>query len=87
MPSAIQPVPHSDELPISTFHGFQLSESESISSSEDSEQCEDFVVSQQNDESQLFTQAELNDLVRKLDLPKSSAELLGSRLKEKHVGF
>ena len=42
LPSAIQPVPHSDELPIPTFHGFLLSESESISSSEDNEQWEDF---------------------------------------------
>ena len=25
LPSAIQPVSHSDELPIPTFHGFQLS--------------------------------------------------------------
>ena len=39
--SAIQPVPHSDKLPIPTFHSFQLGESEFISSSEDSEQCED----------------------------------------------
>ena len=85
LPSAIQPVPHSDELPIPTFHGFQLSEREFISSSEDSERCEDFVACQQNDEPQLFTQAELNDLVRELDLPKSSAELPGSRLKEKNT--
>ena len=70
LPSTIQPVPYSDELPIPTFHGFQLSESESISSSEDSEQCEDFVVSQQNDEPQLFTQAELNDFVRELIFQK-----------------
>ena len=78
-------MPHSDEFPIPTFHGFQLSESESISSSENSEQFESFVVSQPNDEPQLFAQAELNDLVRELDLPKSSAELLGSRLKEKSI--
>ena len=30
-----------------------------------------------------FSQIELNDLIRDLDLPKSSAELLASRLKEK----
>ena len=41
----------------------------------DNESCEDFAVSQQKNEPQLFTQAELNNLVRKLDLPKSSAEL------------
>ena len=38
-----------------------------------------------SDEPQLFTQSELNDLVKDLDLPKDSAELLGSRLKEKNV--
>ena len=81
--SAIQPVSHSVELSISTFYGFQLSESESISSSEKSELYEDFVVSHHNDEPHLFAQAELNDLVRKLDLPKCSAELLQPQLKEK----
>ena len=55
-------------------------------SSKESELYEDFVVSHQNDEPQLFAQVELNDLVRKLDLPKCSAELLGPQLKEKHVG-
>ena len=83
LPSAIQPVPHSVELSISTFYGFQLSESESTSSSEKSELYEDFVVFHQNDELQLFVQAELNNLVRKLDLPKCSAELLEPQLKEK----
>ena len=85
LPSAIQPVPHSVELSVSTFYGFQLSESESISSSEKSELYEDFVVFHQNDEPQLFAQAELNDLVRKLDLPKCSAKLLGPQLKEKNM--
>ena len=33
----------------------------------------------------MFTHAELNDLVRELDLLKSSAELLRSRLKEKNL--
>ncbi|KAJ8891266.1 hypothetical protein PR048_010782 [Dryococelus australis] len=40
---------------------------------------DDFVC----DALQLFTQSELNGLVRHLDLPKQAAELLGSRLKEK----
>ena len=85
MPSAIQPVPHNVELSVSTFYGFQLSKSESISTSEKSELYEDFVVSHQNDEPQLFGQAKLNDLVRKLDLSKCSAELLGPQLKEKNM--
>ncbi|GBM20616.1 hypothetical protein AVEN_230215-1 [Araneus ventricosus] len=37
------------------------------------------------DEPKLFTQSELNDLVRDLDLPKDSAEVLGSKLKEKKL--
>ena len=32
----------------------------------------------------LFTEAELNDLVRDLNLPKNAAELLSSRLEEKN---
>jgi hypothetical protein len=31
---------------------------------------------------QLFTQSELNDIIRDLELPKEKAELLGSRLLE-----
>ena len=85
LPSAIQPVPHTGELPVPNFNSCQLSESELASSSEESDRCEDFKVSSQSNEPQLFTQAELNDLVRELDLPKSSAELLGSRLKEKNL--
>ena len=85
MPSAIQPVPHTDELAVRNFKSFQLSESDLTSSSEESDRCEKFIVSSQSDKPQLFTQPELNDLVRELDLPKSSAELLRSRLKEKNL--
>ena len=60
-------------------------ESDLASSSEESDRCENFEVSSQSNDPQLFTQAELNDLVRELDLPKSSAKLLGSRLKEKNL--
>lgn len=41
--------------------------------------------SQREDEPQLFSQAELNDLTRDLNLPKDAAELLGSRLQEKNM--
>jgi hypothetical protein len=35
-----------------------------------------------------FTQSELNDLIRELQLTKENSELLGSRLREKeHVGI
>jgi len=33
----------------------------------------------------LFDQAEINDLIRDLNLPKQSSELLASRLQEKHL--
>ena len=75
LPSAIQPVPHTDELPVPNFNSFQLNESDLASSSEESDRCEEFIISSQSDEPQLFTQAELNDLVRELDFPKSSAEI------------
>ena len=41
---------------------------------------EDYVV--EAEPSQLFSQSELNDLVRDLSLSKESSELLASRLKE-----
>jgi hypothetical protein len=34
---------------------------------------------------QLFTQSELNDVIRDLELPKEKDELLGPRLKEKNL--
>jgi hypothetical protein len=36
-------------------------------------------------EPQLFTQSELNDLVRDLGLPKDCAEILGSRFQSKNL--
>ena len=38
-----------------------------------------------SDEPKLFTHVELNDLLRDLNLPKDSSEVLGSRLKEKNL--
>ena len=37
LPSAIQPVPHTDELPVPNFNNFQLSENDLASSSEESD--------------------------------------------------
>jgi len=73
LPSALQPIPHSNELPVPVFETLQISVSESD------------VVPTEDTEAQLFTQAYLNDLVRDLDQPKDSAELLGSRLKDKNL--
>jgi len=42
----------------------------------------DFTADRQCNEFHQITQEELNDLIRDLDLPKSKAELLGSRLQQ-----
>ena len=42
LPSAIQPVPHTDELSVPNFNSCQLSESDLASSSEESDRCEEF---------------------------------------------
>lgn len=83
--SAIRPVPHSEGLPIPVFSvlpQITLSSTEEISSPEDDSGDEDFSGTTLP---QLFSQEELNDLVRDLNLPKNSAELLASRLKEKNL--
>lgn len=77
IPSSIAPVPHSEELPIPSPPK-QSSEEEVKTSSEDSENS----FSHESLEPQLFTQQKLDDLVRELQLTKSKAELLASRLKE-----
>jgi len=43
---------------------------------------DDFTVDLQFNEFHGITQEELNDLIRVLDLPKSKADLLGSRLQQ-----
>jgi hypothetical protein len=53
------------------------------SASESEASDDDFQFDAASEGPQLFTQTELNDLVRDLCLPKESAELLGSRLKQK----
>jgi len=88
--SAIRPVPHSEELPVPVFKG--LSQLESFLSSEE----EDISIDSNNTladnnfppsllSPQLFSQGELNDLARDLNLSKESSELLASRLKEKNT--
>jgi len=81
--SADRPVEHGPELPVPEppqFIDEVLQSSPEIYESDDEFQC-----SPDNTKPQLFTQAELNDLVRDLGLTKEKAELLGSRLQEKHL--
>ncbi|GFX88833.1 uncharacterized protein TNCV_2575401 [Trichonephila clavipes] len=83
--SAIRPVPHGPDLSIPSppnildniFDDFkQISH---ISSDSD-----DGFDPGTND-LELFSQSDLNNLVRDLGLPKDTAEVLGSRLKERHL--
>ena len=77
-PSAIRPVLHSDEFPPPVFNGFLSSEDEETESEDSSAESKKAFTQQ-------FNQSELNDLVRDLDLTKQAAEILASRLNEKHV--
>ncbi|GFX82373.1 uncharacterized protein TNCV_2870541 [Trichonephila clavipes] len=80
--SAIRPVPHGPDLPIpsppDTLDNIlvDLEQISYISSDSDGG-----YYSGTNDPD-LFSQSDLNDLVRDLGLPKDTAEVLGSRLKE-----
>ena len=88
LPSALQPIPHSNELPVPVFMARKISDSESgfVPTGDTKDIDEEF-----DDPGgfggipQLLTQAYLNDLVRDLDLPKKSAELLTSRLKDRNL--
>ena len=86
IPSAIRPLPHSDEQPIPEPREIDLLTSDDAESSEEcsvSEPCtsrnKKFGVTT---EPHLINESELNDLVRNLDLSKVKAELLASRLKQ-----
>lgn len=83
----MRPTPHSEEIPVPVFEDKSIEES---SSSQDETQSiattDDASFLDDNDEQpKLFSQNELNDLVRDLNLPKDSAELLASRLKDKNM--
>ena len=93
IPSAIRPVPHGDGLPIPEPPESFTIDSDEGASQKDSDGSEehqqatasrdpDFDFNSVLDEPHRITQDELNDLVRDLELSKSKAELLGSRLQQ-----
>ena len=93
-PSAVRAVLHSDEFPPPVFIGFVSSEDEETKSEEEHIEMEYKRTDTESENSfteskkalpQQFYQLELNDLVRNLDLSKEAAEILSSRLNEKHV--
>ena len=86
--STIRPVAHCHEIPVPVFDRLPEIDddviSETTSNTDKDEPTDVFLPSDADcDTPSLFSQAELNDLVRDLYLPKMSAELLASRLKEK----
>lgn len=85
VPSALRPVAHSEDIPVPTrpTH-LDDTESDESSSSEDSGDVHDSDFCSEITP-RLLNQEDLDDLVRDLDLPKSSAELLGSRLQERNL--
>lgn len=84
VPSAMRPVPHDNSLPIPQPPESYTLDSESDSRSTSPEAGPSYIPSSIDlpDTPHLITQGELNDLVRDLDLPKTKAELLGSRLQQ-----
>jgi len=87
--SALRPVPHTEDLPVPVPLQQYILDSDDeptenrekipqLSTSTDA----DFTADLQFNESHRITQEELNDLIRDLDLFKSKAELLGSRLQQ-----
>ena len=90
--SAIRPITHYNEIPVPVFEGLpelELPGSEedqaSILSTDNSEATVSDVGFPPSSLLQFFSQGELNDLTRDLNLSKESFELLGSRLKEKNL--
>ena len=86
LPSAMRPVPHSENLPIPhpPTHLTLEEESELKAATEVPKEEQDdatFDTSTSSCEPHLLTQGELNNLVRDLKLSKKQAELLGSRLR------
>ena len=76
LPSALRPVAHCDEVPVPICTTLGVSDNDEFCQSKDTD-GEDFVASEVDaGMHQTFNQAELNDLVQDLYLPKSSAELL-----------
>jgi hypothetical protein len=81
--SAMKPVPHDETNPPPVSPATITDSSSSEDSASDIQTGKDGIyVPDANISPHLLSQAELNDLVRDLELPKEKAELLGSRLQE-----
>ena len=90
--SAMRPTPHSDKVPVPIFTKLQdidegqLRSSTSSTNSDDDDKEQDIAHEAWNaGRVSLYSQSELNDLIRDLNLPKQSAEVLAFRQQEKHL--
>jgi hypothetical protein len=81
--SALCPIVHGPQVPVP--QPTEILEFASTNSSDLGGDDEEFQCNTESQSPQLFTQSELNDIIRDLGLPKEKAELLGSRLKEKNL--
>ena len=81
--SARRPVAHSNKCPVPVYA--MLSDDSDNDSTVAQESQEDEEASFSDDIPHPFSQNELNDLVRDLNLSKSSAEFLASKLQEKNL--
>ena len=91
IPSAIRPVPHCSDIPVPVFTELPEIEEEAFTSSTSLSTDDDEAANPDHSpgwdfaQPALYSQPELNDLIRDLNLPKQSAELLASRLQEKNL--
>jgi len=85
--SARRPVPHSDEIPIPTFHQLlDIPEDEFCNSDvSDADHGSDSDYEGASLSPQRFKQNELSDLIRELCLSKKASDLLASRLNDKNL--
>ena len=90
--SAIRPIPHSDKVPVPIFTKLpdidedQLRSSTPSTNSNDDDEEQDIAHEAWNaGRVSFYSQSELNDLIRDLNFPKQSAEVLASRLQKKHL--
>ncbi|BET01804.1 Hypothetical protein NTJ_14621 [Nesidiocoris tenuis] len=85
--SAIRPVPHDQTFPIpdppANFEEIPI-EDDDTDEDHDVHTQDPLYQPQDRNSPQPLTQADLNDLVRDLNLPKDAAEVLGSRLKSRN---
>ena len=89
IPSAVRYASHFNDHPVPIFQSFEDSNNEvssECSTEQDTDNDDAFAASSSQDfEPKAYNQNDLNDLIRDLGLPKHSAELLASRLKERKL--